>query len=147
MAIIRWSPLRDLMRMREAMDEMFDEDWSRFPEVREFAPAVDVYQTKDKVVVETALPGVDPDKVDISVEDDTLVIKGKTQSKEEKKEKDYYRKEVRYGSFYRAVALPASVKSDKAQASYEDGILKVTLPKMARPKAKRIAVKVKKSKP
>ena len=85
MAIIRWSPLRDLMRMREMMDEMCEcEDGYCWSEVREFAPAVDVYQNKDEVVVETALPGVDPNKVDISVEDDTLVIKGKTQTKEEK---------------------------------------------------------------
>ncbi|MDD5626582.1 MAG: Hsp20/alpha crystallin family protein [Patescibacteria group bacterium] len=144
MTIMKLSPMRDLFSMRDMMEDAWSEDCCpRFSEVKEFIPAVDVYQTDKEVVVETALPGIEPEKVDISVEDDTLIIKGKIDSKEEEKKKDYYRKEVRYGSFYRAVALPTSVESETAEADYENGILKITLPKVEKPEAKKIAIKVK----
>ncbi len=143
MAIIRWTPFHDVLRMRDAMDDFFEEGYMpRWPEVKEFAPAIDVSQDKENVYVETELPGIEPDKVDISVEDDTLMIKGETKMKKEEKDKNYVRREIRCGSFLRSVALPSSVESDKAEAEYKDGILKVRLPKVEKPAAKKIAVKV-----
>jgi HSP20 family protein len=133
--IIRWTPgfpLRDF-------DRFFEEGW----ENGDFSPAIDVRQENDNVIVETNLPGIDPDKVDISVENDVLTISGCTEEKKEVKREDYYRKEIREGSFSRSVILPMGVKADEAQANYEKGILKVTLPKAEEAKPKKIAIKAK----
>ena len=134
--IINWTPgfpFRDL-------DKIFDEGvWSDV----DFTPAIDVYQDKDNVIVETPLPGVDPEKVDITIENDVLTISGKSEDTHEVKREDYYRKEVRKGSFSRSVILPMSVKADAAEAHSEKGILKVTIPKAEEAKPKKIAVKVK----
>ncbi len=125
------------------MDRFFDE----WPEIKsaEFMPALDVYEKNNKVIVETPVAGIDPKKVEISVEDDNiLVIKGKSEKKSEVDEKDYYRREVKYGSFYRAVSLPTRVKGTEAEASYKDGILKIEVPKVSDTKAKKLKVKFKK---
>jgi len=123
------------------IDRMFDED---FPVMRgTFSPPIDVYQKKDALVVETPIPNVDPDKVEISVENDVLTVSGRTERKTETKREDYYRKEVREGSFSRSVILPMSVRSDQAEALYENGTLRITLPKMEEAKPKRIAIRAK----
>jgi len=110
-----------------------------------FAPAVDIYEKGKDVIVEAPLSGIDPDKVDISIEDDVLTIKGKMDKKSEVEDKNYFRKEVRQGSFFRQVPLPAHVVGEKASAAYEDGVLKIAVPKAPETKAKKIEVKVKKS--
>ena len=131
--IMRWSPMRDI-------DRFFEED---FWHGADFVPAVDIYQDKDNVIVETPLAGVDPEKVDISVENDVLTISGSTEEKSEVKKEDYYRKEVRSGSFMRSVILPMAVKAAEAEAHSEKGILKIVLPKAEEAKPKKIEVKVK----
>lgn len=131
--IIQWSPMRDLNRFFE------DDMW----EGADFVPAMDIYQDKDNVIVETPLAGVDPEKVDISVENDVLTISGCTEEKKEVKREDYYRKEVRAGSFSRSVILPMAVKADMAEAHSEKGMLKIIIPKADEVKPKKIAVKVK----
>jgi HSP20 family protein len=132
-SIIHWSPMRDI-------DRFFEEDmWNG----ANFTPAVDVYQDKDNVIVETPLAGIDPEKVDITVENDVLTISGHTEEKKEVKREDYYRKEVREGSFSRSVILPMSVKADMAEASSDKGMLKIVIPKAEEVKPKKIAVKVK----
>ena len=142
MAIIRWRPMWDMVDF-----DRFFEDMPTMPEkMTSFTPAVDVYQDKDNVIAETPLAGVDPEKVNVSVENDVLKIEGKSEHRSEVDEKNYYRKEVRYGSFYRAVALPTHVKADKAQATFENGMLKVVIPKAEEVKPKTIKVAVKKSK-
>lgn len=108
----------------------------------EFIPPLDIYEKKGKVIVETSIAGIDPEKIDISIEDNVLTIKGKSEKKSEVEEKNYYRKEVKYGSFYRTVALPAKVKGGKAEASYEDGVLKIEIPKTEESKVKKVKVKV-----
>jgi len=131
--LINWSPMRD-------MDKFFEED---FWHGANFSPAVDIYQDKDNVIVETPLAGIDPEKVDISIENDVLTISGQTEEKKEVKREDYYRKEVREGSFSRSVILPMPVKSTEAQAFSEKGMLKITIPKSEDAKPKKISVKVK----
>ena len=108
-----------------------------------FVPALDVYQDADNVIIETPLPGVDPKDVNISVENDVLTIEGSSEKKSEVDEKNYYRKEVRYGSFHRAVALPCSVDGDQADAQYKDGMLRVSIPKAATATKKTIKVSTK----
>lgn len=130
--LIRWSPMWDI-------DKFFSEDWGDV----DFAPAMDVRQEGDNVIVETSLPGIDPDKVDVSVENDVLTVSGKTEEKKEVKREDYYRKEIREGSFSRSVILPMGVKAGEAEAKYDKGILKITLPKAEEAKPKKIAIKAK----
>lgn len=111
------------------------------PLVKGFTPAIDIYEIKNEVVAETPLAGVNPDDVDISVENDVLTLKGETKKESEVEEKNYYRKEIRAGSFFRSVALPAHVIAAKAKAESKDGMLKIIIPKA--PKAKTKAIKVK----
>lgn len=142
MAIIRWRP---------GWPTPF-EDWDKWLEemaptqISGFMPQVDVYQDKDNIVVETSLAGVEPENVDIAVENDVLTISGKLEKKTEVDEKNYYRKEIRSGSFYRSVALPARFLADKATASFDKGMLKVVLPKVTEAKPKTIKIKVAKEK-
>lgn len=113
---------------------------------RGIIPPIDMYQTKDAVVVETPLAGVDPDKVQITVENGTLTIKGSMEKKTEVDEKDYYRKEVRGGSVFRQIALPTRVQEGKAEATYENGVLKIRIPKAPEVAGKTVKVSVKKKK-
>ena len=105
--------------------------------------SIDMYQTKDDVVVKAALSGVKPEEVDITITGDTLTIKGEHKEEEETKEKNYLYREFRYGNFSRSVTLPVEVKGDKADASFEDGLLMVTMPKSEGIKPKQIKVKTK----
>jgi len=139
--LIKWSPFFDGV---EDMDKMFSE---YVPMIRRdgnngFVPAVDVYEDKDNVIVETQLAGIDPDKVSISIENDILMIKGESEKKSEVEDKNYYRKEVRSGSFFRQVALPAAVIEDKVSAEFEDGLLKITCPKSGEKISKQVNVKI-----
>lgn len=134
MALIKWTPFLEPLSVFDEFDRFFEG----------FVPAIDVYQTKDDVVAETALPGIDPLKVNISIENDVLTIEGESDKKSEVEDKNYYRKEVRYGQFHRSVALPASVDTDKADAIYENGILKIKIPKREEVKAKKVEVRMKK---
>lgn len=140
MSLIRWSPLLG-NSMFDDMDQAFDS--MVVPAQRGFVPALDVYQTADDVVVETTLPGMNPKDVSVSIENDVLTIEGSSEKKTEVDEKDYYRKEIRSGSFHRAIALPSSVKGDDAKASYENGVLKIVIPKREEIKPKKISIDIK----
>ena len=131
MTLIPWSPLLDT----------FDNLEKGFAN---FVPAIDVYEEKDNVVVEATLAGIKPDDVEINVHDDVLTLEGKRETSSEIDEKNYYRKEVRSGSFNRSVVLPASVQADKAKADFKNGLLKVILPKEKKAKAKNIKINVNK---
>lgn len=139
MDIVKWSPFRDV-------DKFFEEDFFPvFPAMSKTTrPSLDVYQTKDNVVAEIALAGVDPRDVKVTVENDILTVKGEKKEEKETKEKDYYCKEIRSGSFMRSVSLPVHVEGDKAKAESEDGILKITVPKVEKKIVKEIPIEVKK---
>lgn len=137
MAIIRWRPMMD-------MDRWFDEavPGSFFGNAN-FMPAIDVYQTENDVIVEAPLAGVDAKDVNISIENDVLTIEGRSEKKTEVDEKNYYRKEIRSGMFHRTVALPVAVSGDKAEANFDKGMLKITIPKAEHVKPRTIKVNVK----
>ena len=116
------------------------------PVPHDFLPAANISETKDAVVVEMSLAGVDPEKVDIEVKDNVLTVKGSTEHKTEVEEKNYVRREIRSGSFYRTLPLPANVVGGKASAESENGMLKVTIPKVKEEKVSPIKVQVKKTK-
>jgi len=138
MAIIPWRPFSDL-------NKFFEEDWflPTFPTIRVTEPAMDIYETDKEVVAEINLPGIDPEKVEVSVKDQVLTVSGKTEEKKEEKEKGYWRKEIRKGSFERMVRLPVPVKEDDVEATYEKGVLKVVMPKAEAKKEKAIKIKIK----
>ncbi len=129
MSIIPWSPFLDTFENLESG-------------LTNFLPAMDVYEDRENVVIETSLAGIAPEDVSISVKDDVFTVEGKRESKSELEEKNYYRKEVRTGSFHRSVILPASVQADKAQATFANGLLKVVLPKEERAKSRNIKIDI-----
>lgn len=138
MKLIPWDPFAE-------MEEVF----GRLPALRNwgemqhaFVPALDVFEDANNVYVEAPLAGVDPNDVNVSVEKGVLTLQGESKKEHEVEDKNYYRKEVRSGSFYRQVALPVPVKEDKVSAEFSDGLLKITAPKAAPAAAKKIDVKV-----
>jgi HSP20 family protein len=139
MALIKWSPYLEPF---EEMEKFF-EQWHK-PMDQGFTPAVNVYETEKEVVVEVPLAGIDPADVEISIEHDVLTIKGETKQESEVDEKDYYRKEIRSGGFFRSLALPAHVIADKAEAQSHEGLLKITIPKTPDSSVKKISINKKK---
>jgi len=146
--LIRWEPAREMMTLRDAMDRLFDDAFTRPLRLNDGQMsmlAVDMYQTDNEVVVKAAIPGVKADEVQISVTGEVLTIKGETREKEEVKEKEkaYHIREQRWGMFERTIALPTDVVADKAKADFENGILTITLPKAEEVKPKTISIKSK----
>lgn len=143
--LTRWEPMREMMTLREAMDQLFNDAFTRPISMGSVAasPAVDLYQTRDEVVVKAALPGLKADEVQISITEDVLSLRGEFKQETEQKEATYHLREQRYGSFERVLRLPTAVQTDKARAEFENGILTITLPKAEAVKPKSIAIKVK----
>jgi HSP20 family protein len=141
--ITRWDPYREMARMSRLMDRWFEgmpRMWlGEFDGGEGYVP-LDLYETDDAVVVRAALPGVKPEDVDITIAGETLTIRGESKHAEEGKKRNYYWQESWYGSFARSVALPAQVEADKADAVFENGVLKLTIPKAEAAKPKTIKV-------
>jgi HSP20 family protein len=148
MAIERWQPFSELMSLRQAMDKLFEDSFVR-PSRALYAlgevaiPALDVYQTPTEVVVKATLPGVKPEEISIDITGETLTIRGESKAEQEIKKEDYLYQERRYGAFSRSVALPSGLKPDKAEATMEDGVITLTIPKAEEVKSKAIKVKAK----
>jgi HSP20 family protein len=151
MTLMRRDPFResfwDIMRLKEPMDRLFDDSF--FRPVRfwhgdgEWDLPLDMYQTDSDVVVKATIPGVNPEDIDISVSGDTLTIRGDHKEEHESKEKDYFYQERRYGSFSRSVLIPVAIDPDKAEATFENGVMTLTIPKVEPAKTKQIKVKPK----
>lgn len=127
MALVQWRPF--------PFDDMF-EDIARTHDL-----ATDVYEENDHVMVKMHVPGIDPEKVDISVENEYLHVSGTREEREETEDQEYYRKEIRTGSFERIIPLPATVDEQNTRARYKDGVLTISLPKTkAEEKRSRVTV-------
>lgn len=147
MSMIRWEPFPELMSLRQAMDRLFEDSFirpSRLAPGEGPLPAIDMYQTPKEVVVKVQVPGIKLEDIDVHITGDGLTIKGERKSEKETKREDYYYQEQRYGSFTRYVSLPDGLATDKAEASLEDGVLTLTIPKAEGVKPK--PVKIKKAK-
>ena len=141
------TPFRDFERMRRDMDRLWDSFFEggirrRTEEGGEWLPSLDIAETKNELVVKAEVPGLTPKDIDISLSDGVLTIKGEKKQEKEEKELDYHLVERSYGSFTRSIRLPKEVQSNKINASYKDGILRVTLPKSEEAKKKEIKIKV-----
>lgn len=143
--LTRWEPVREMMTLREAMDRLFDDAFTRpfSTSGDSVIPAIDLYQNADEVVVKAALPGLEAKDVQISVTADTLTLRGEIKHENEQKEVTYHIREHRYGMFERSVMLPTDVQTDKAKADFDNGILTITLPKAEAVKPKTITIKAK----
>jgi HSP20 family protein len=143
-----WDPFGDLTGLQYEMNRLFNASLGRSPrkgqEITEsaWAPAVDVYNNKDNLVIKADLPGMTQKEIDVSVEDGVLKIRGEKKKEEEVKENNYYRFERAYGSFERSFSLPTNVDATKIKAAYKDGVLQLTLPKKEETKPKQIKVDI-----
>lgn len=152
-AVAPWRPFADLPRWERDMDRMMEdffgrrfrpwpERWFRTEGLELSAPAVDVFEEKDDIVVKAEMPGMDKDNIEVNLSDHTLTIKGEKKKEEEVKEENYYRMERSYGSFLRTVELPKEVHADKVKATFKNGVLEIRMPKTEQAKAKEVKVKV-----
>jgi len=133
-----------LIHWNSSLPDIFDDVYKIFENKKlYFSPAIDVYQTDSKVILEASLPGIDKKDISISVEGNVLIIEGKTERKTEVDEDNYYRKEVRSGSFYRSVQLPAYAITKDAEAFYDNGILRLEFSKIKDVKPERTKIDIK----
>jgi len=142
--IRRPSPFGELLSLRQAMDRLFEDSWVRTPGAvglgGQGAPAVDAYSTPESLVVEAALPGIRPEDVEISVLGDTLTISGTSRDEQERDDEGYSYREIRRGSFSRTLSLPAGLNPDSAQARFENGLLRLTIPKAEESRPRQIRI-------
>lgn len=139
MALIPWRPFSDLERFFD------DEDWLMpvFPRFEFGKPAIDVKETDKEVIAEVEVPGFNPEKIGVSVENGILKVNGVMDEKKEEKEKGYWRREIHRGSFERMIRLPVAVKEDAVEATYEKGILKIVMPKAETKPSSKVKIQVK----
>ena len=141
-AVIRWSPGRELVRLSDAMDRLFEDSWMRPGYMargeREIRLPLDVYTTPSEIVVIANVPGLKPEDVNITLENDTLSITGEVKAPLENV--DYIFQERPYGKFGRVLTINVPVEIDKVEATFDSGVLTITLPKAeaARPKVIRV---------
>lgn len=144
-AIIRWGPVREFTRLNDAMDRMFEESWIKpFPAraEREARLPLDVYTTPSEIVIMASVPGLKPDEVAITLEGDTLSINGEIKPPMENVE--YIFQERPYGKFSRTLTINVPVEAEKAEATFDSGVLTLTLPKAEAARPKTIKVEAKK---
>jgi len=147
MAIVRWEPFRDVFSTQDRFNRLFNQTLSQMfgeenGKLGTWAPAVDVFETDQNLVVKAELPGIDPKDVEIRVENNTLFLQGQRKFENEVKEENYHRIERSYGSFTRTFALPGSIDAEKVSADYKSGVLTLTLPKREEAKPKTIKINV-----
>lgn len=150
MSIVKWSPLKELEEMRKDMDRLFEDFFAPVARRRRWfkhevgivVPNIEMYDRKNEIVVKAELPGVRKEDIDLTITKDSLTLKGEVKREEEVKEEDYYACERSYGSFTRTIALPVEVDSEKAKASFKNGVLEIVLPKKEEAKPKEIKIEV-----
>ena len=145
MAMQRWDPFRELRQMEDTMNRLW-RGYSRTPANREGAEdwniLLDVIEKKDEIEVKASMPGIAPEDIDITVEDNVLTLKAERKTKASTEEERYLLQERPSGSFYRALRLPDTIASEKIESYYNNGILTISMPKAEEKKKKQIQVKV-----
>jgi HSP20 family protein len=145
MAVSRWDPFGDLMSIQSELNRLFGQTYGGQTGERirgaDWAPPLDVFETPDRYVIMVELPGVGPDEVDISIEDNTLTLTGERKFYEGRSEGDFHRVERRFGAFGRTLALPATANAEGIEASFDAGVLTIEVPKREEAKPRKIQVK------
>jgi HSP20 family protein len=142
--IIRWNPFREMVSMRNAMDRMFEDaligpewDWGQ---ASSWQLSLDIVENDEDFTVKASIPGINPDDLEITLSGKNLTIKGETKGESESDQGKYHLRERRYGSFSRRVSLPTEINDKEVKASYDSGVLTLTLPKSEGTKPRRIEV-------
>jgi HSP20 family protein len=146
--IVRWSPMREMMSLRDEIDRVFDESFDMLPSVRwhkgsGWGLALDVTEDDDNFVVKASVPGINPDDLEITLTDNVLTIKGERKEEKEVDEDRYHLRERRFGTFSRSITLPVKVNEDGIEATCENGVLTLNVPKAEEIKPRRITIGVK----
>jgi HSP20 family protein len=143
----KWDPFSELEKFHEEFNRAFDFSPARWGRMNlldsELSPAVDIYDSKDAVLVRANIPGMKKDEIEVSIEQGTLLIKGEKKGEEKFEDKKTVREERFYGSFTRAISLPQGIDHEKVKATYENGVLELSFPKKEEAKPKQIKVQVK----
>jgi len=149
MAMNQWDPFKDMTTLKERMDKLFEDSLTRsrtteqeFP-MGSWKPAVDIYETDDKVVLKADLPGIEQRDIDLRIEDGTLILNGERKFEPVEKQEDFHRIERAYGAFHRTFRLPSTVDQTRIEAKHKDGVLEVTLFKREDTRPRQIKVEVK----
>ena len=145
--LTRWEPFREFSTLQDRINRVFRDTYrgegrDEALTTSSFAPAVDVYEDEHKVTLKIEVPGIDEKDIDVRVENNTLTVHGERKIEKEEKEENYRRVERQYGSFTRNFTLPQTVDTENVSATYDKGVLKITLPKKAEAKPKQIKVNV-----
>lgn len=146
MNIVRYDPFRELRGLQDEMNRLFSSSFSRGGSDEQmfggaWNPNVDIFENKDNIVLEAELPGMKPEDVDISIENNLLTISGERKFEKKNEGDNFHRVERGYGSFTRSFTLPPTVTSENASAEFENGVLRLTLAKREEAKARRIEIK------
>lgn len=146
MTITRYDPFRDLRSLQEEVNRLFTGNVGRSFEDEGIArgswsPSVDIYENKDQIVLEAELPGMKREEFDLSIENNTLTLRGERHFEKKQESDNYHRVERAYGSFTRSFTLPNTVSGEGATADYRNGVLRVVIPKREETKARRIEIK------
>lgn len=145
--LTRWEPFREFASLQDRINRVFRDTYSEGGRdeslaTSSFAPAVDVYEDEHQVTLKIEVPGIDEKDIDVRLENNTLTVHGERKIEKEEKEENYRRVERQYGSFTRTFTLPTTVDSEKVWATYDKGVLNISLPKKAEAKPKQIKIGV-----
>jgi HSP20 family protein len=149
MAVVRWDPFRDLETLQSRMNRVFSDALLRARGTEEgllegaWRPAVDIFEDEGNFVVKAEVPEIDPQNIDIRVEENVLTLKGERKVAREEKKENYHLMERSYGAFQRSFTLPASIDRERIKAAYDKGVLTITLPKREEQKPKQVKIEVK----
>jgi HSP20 family protein len=138
---MKWDPFRTLRRRDDVLEDFVRNFFGR-EEGGTLEPPAEVAESDNDITVKMLVPGVEKDQLQVAIDEDVLTVRGEMRKEHEEKRKNYYRQEIQYGAFQRAVRLPAEVEGTKATADLKNGTLKITLPKSKQPKAQQIKVAV-----
>ena len=145
MNIVRYDPFRDLRGLQDEMNRLFSSTFSRGDGDQmtrgAWNPSVDIFENKDQIVLEAELPGMKPEDVEISIENNILTLHGERKFEKKAEGDNFHRVERSYGSFTRSFTLPSTVSSENAEAAFENGVLRLTLAKREEAKPRRIEIK------